>query len=126
MFPAIAMVVVAVVVAGAQAKDPRRDPATAVQEAIRLIETKNYVALLKTFAMPEELERLTRTTTLEAAAADFGRDRASRILEALKAAAKLKPTLNEDGTRADFLFETPVGGERRIRLQKVGEFWYLR
>ena len=110
----------------AQNPDPRRDPTLAVAEMIRLLEKKDHATLLKTFATPEELERLTRDKTFDARVVEFANTRAAGYLLALQAASKMKPTFNDDRTRAYYRFEKPIGGEPRISLQKIGEFWYLR
>jgi hypothetical protein len=109
-----------------QAADPRTQPETAVKEAIRLLDAKKFVDFLETFARPGEVEELTAKAPIEEVAKEFGERRAPDLLSALRAASTMKPTLNQDATRADYRFEKPFGRERRISMVKIGEFWYLR
>ena len=113
-------------VRAAQRPDPRREPATAIAEAIRLLERKDYVALLENFARPDELKAMLAKKPIEELAADFGQRRAAGTLDALKAASRMTPELSQDGLRADYRFEKPVGGENRVRLVRIGEYWFLR
>jgi hypothetical protein len=109
-----------------QNADPRKSPETAVKEGIRLLEAKKYADFLRTFAQPSELEELLASRSLEELGADYGERRAPDMLAALRAAAAMKPTLTQDGSRAEYRFEKPFGRERRISMQKIGEFWYFR
>jgi hypothetical protein len=109
-----------------QTPDPRTQPATAVKEAIRLLEARKYADFLKTFTRPSELEELLAKGSMEELAADFGERRAPDILAALRAAATMEPVLTQDGTRAEYKFEKPFGRERRISMAKIGEYWYFR
>jgi hypothetical protein len=122
----VALLCASVVPAFGQKIDPRREPATAVAEAIRVLERKDYATFLQTFARPEELKELLASKKIEEVAAEFGKEKAADILIALKAAAKMTPTLSREGTRADYRFEKPIGGESRITLEKIGEYWYFR
>lgn len=111
-----------------QRADPRREPATAIAEAVRLLERSDHVGFLKTFMRPDELkEMLAKYKTIEDVANEFGRDdRPAKMLDVLKAASTLTPTMNAEGTRADYRFEKPVGGARRLSLTKIGDYWYIR
>ena len=109
-----------------QKTDPRLQVDTAILEMIRLLEKKDVATLIRTFATAEEIQRLTRDRTFEQRVEEFANEKAAGMLEALKAAAKMQPTLNPEGTRAEYRFGAPVGGESRVRLQKIEGFWYLR
>lgn len=51
--------------------DPRREPATAIGEAVRLLERNDHVAFLKAFMRPDELkEMLAKYGTIEDVAAE--------------------------------------------------------
>jgi hypothetical protein len=112
----------------AQAADPRREPATAIAEGIRLLEAKDYVTFVKTCFRPSEVEELTKKfgTVEDVAKALEKAGKPAQLLEVLKAASTLTPTLNATGTRADYKFEKPVAGANRLSLAKVGDLWYLR
>lgn len=131
----LALVVVAVAAlawpaktAGSQQQpDPRRQVQTVLQEAIRLLETRQHLEFVKTFMRPNEVERLVaKFGTIENLAAEFGRDeRVGTLLKALQAASKLEPMFNSTNTSARYTFETPIGRDRGLLLQKIGERWYI-
>jgi hypothetical protein len=108
--------------------DLQRELTTAIKDAILLLERKDYVAFMKTFMRPEELkEMLEKYGSIEGVATEFGRsERPSTLLKALEAASKIEPAFSREGTRADYTFETPIAGERRLSFQKIGDRWFLR
>jgi hypothetical protein len=108
--------------------DPRREPGTAIKEAIRLLEARDYAVVVKTFIRPSELEEmLTKHGTIEEVAKEFVKDdRPAKMLDVLKAASTMTPTMNADGTRANYTFEKPVGGAKRLSMAKIGDYWFLR
>jgi hypothetical protein len=64
--------------------------------------------------------------TVENLAAEFGKaERAGTLLKALQAASKLAPVFNETNTSARYTFESPIGRERGLLLQKIGDRWYI-
>ena len=114
------------VAADGQSSSPRTQPDSAIKEGIRLLEAKKYAEFLETFVRPSELAELLDKRSLAETADEFGKRRAADLLAVLRAASALKPALNEGGTRAEYVFEKPIGRERRLQLQKIGEFWYFR
>lgn len=122
----IAIVAFASAIGVASQTDPRREAGTAIKEAIRLLEKKDYVTMLKTFARPSELEEQLVKRTIEEAAAEFGEKRATDLLAALRAASTMTQTFSNDGARVDYTFEKPFGRERRITMVKIDGLWYLR
>jgi hypothetical protein len=111
-----------------QTNDPRVEPGTAIKEAIRLLEARDYVGFVKTCIRPSELtEMTTKYGTVEEAAKAFANtDRPAKLLDILKAASALTPAINADGTRADYRFDKPVAGANRLSLAKIDGYWYLR
>ena len=110
----------------AQQPDPRRDPAAAIKEMLRLAEANDYVTLLKTFARPADLETMLKKGTIEELAANFQKGRGADFIAALKTAAAMKPAMSEDGLRARYQFDKRIGNDMSMELWKVGEFWYLK
>jgi hypothetical protein len=112
----------------AQQTDARRQVATAIQESIRLLEAKQHLEFVKTFLRPSELEELVaKFGSVEKVAAELGKDdRIGTMLKRLHAASKLEPTFNADGTIARYTFDAPIGREKGLSLQKIGDRWYLR
>jgi len=124
--PVVAFVLISAQPTPAQKPDPRREPATAITEMIRLMERKDYVTLLKTYARPDDLKEMLVTKTIEVVATEFAQKRAAGALEALKTASTMTPEFTADGTRATYRFDKPIGGDSRLSLMKIGEYWYLR
>jgi hypothetical protein len=109
-----------------QQADPRREPATALKEAIRLLESKSHAEFIQKCMSPIQLDRAKqRFGTLENAVAEFGRQGGfETALKAFQAAMKVQPTFYDGGTRANYAFDAPIGGERRLQLQKIDGLWY--
>ena len=109
-----------------QQADPRREPATALKEAVRLLESKKHEEFLQKFVSPSELEtRIKKLGSLKNMMVEF--DRAGRFelaLKALQAAMKVQPTFYNEGTRANYRFDAPIGGEVRLQLTKINGLWY--
>jgi hypothetical protein len=100
------------------------DPSAAVAEMARLLEAGQHVEFLREWVLPEDLEKMQRRgRTLEAAATEFGARKAKRVLEALRVASKLSPSI--DATTGDASF-TGEGLERPLLLQPLGRRWFLR
>lgn len=116
----------ATAVVTAQQPDPRRDPAAAIKEMLRLAEASDYVTLLKTFARPVDLETMLKKGTIEELAANFQKGRGADFVVALKTAAAMKPAMSEDGLRARYQFDKRIGNDMSMELWKVGEYWYLK
>ena len=124
-----ALLVMGLVVEHAAAEpktDPRERLETAIPEAIRLIEAKELVALVKNFVAPEDLKKITRDSTIEEVAKKFEGKKADRLREALLAAKEVEPTFDETGTTATYRFKMPVDGRTTITFTKVGKLWYIR
>lgn len=106
--------------------DPREKLETAVPEAIRLLEKKEYIELLKKFVSPDELKEITKQTKIEDFAKEFGKDKAEQLLKALKATKDVKPKLDDDMKIAVFEFKEEVDGRDSIKFKKVDKYWYIK
>jgi hypothetical protein len=106
--------------------DPRREPAKALKEAVRLLESKNYEEFLQKCISPAELETgIKKLGSLKDIVVEFNRTgRFELALKALQAALKTQPTFNGEGTRANYRFDAPIGGETRLQLTKINGLWY--
>jgi hypothetical protein len=98
-----------------------------VERATSLLEAKDYAAFFTQCVRPSEVadmvEELGSIEKLAEAYAES--NRAASMLAVLKAATKVAPTFDADGTRATFAFDEPVERERRLVLQKIDGKWYL-
>lgn len=110
--------------ASAQEKaDPREKLDTAIAEAIRLLEAKDYETLLKNFVPPDELKRITERKSFDEFVKEFSKGKAATLLEVLKWAKDKKPTLDKDGRRADF--GPYKEGSKSFKMYKIGDYWYI-
>jgi hypothetical protein len=105
--------------------DPREKLETAIPEAIRLLEAKDYAKLLKNFVKPEDFKRITEQMPLEDFAKEFGKAKADGLMAALKAIKDVKPKLEEDDKKATFVFKEPIGGKESMIFVKVDKYWYI-
>ena len=127
-----AMAVVAAIFMGflhttsGQQVDPRRDPASALTDAVRLLERKDYAAFIRTSISPGDLDgAVKKFGSFDNVVLELSRSgRFPMILMAFQAALKTAPTFNPEGTRANYAFDVPIDGERRLQLRKVGDLWY--
>jgi hypothetical protein len=109
-------------------EDPKKEVMAVVEGSIKLINEKKYTELIKTHIWPAEVEKLTaRFGSVENAAAEMVKtDRMATVLKVLQTAAKLQPGFERDGTIARFQFETPIGRDSGLKLEKLNGRWYLR
>lgn len=104
--------------------DPRENLDTAITEAIRLLEKKDYAAFLTTFSEPGRMAK--RRDSIQEFAAEFGRERAALVLDMLKHIQKAKPTMSENGTVATFAIDPKLtGGRDNVRWRKTERYWYI-
>ena len=109
----------------AQAVEPREKLGTAILEAIRLLEAKEYQTFLKSFAEPKDLETFTNGRPLEEFANRFGESKAQRLLGVLKTIVAQTPILEADGTKAVYQWTEPIEGKSSITFVKVDKYWYI-
>ena len=106
--------------------DPREKLETAIPEAIRLLEKKEHVELLKKFVSPEELKNITKSQTIEELAEGFGGKKAEEVLQALKQLKDVKPKLSDDDKKAVYTLKEAVGSKETITFIKVEKYWYIK
>jgi hypothetical protein len=106
--------------------DPREKVDTAIAEAVRLIEAKEYATLLKKFVPPDELKKITEIVNLDEFAKKFGDGKAPRLLKALKATKGIEPTMSDNGSKATIKFKESIDGKDKIEFIKVGKHWYIK
>lgn len=94
-----------------------------IGEMITLLETGDLVKFIKTYAHPDDLEKILGEESIEEIAKDFSRKKAQLLLQSLTEALDDEPEFNEDKTRAVF---KAVGTSRPVILESVGQQWYIR
>jgi hypothetical protein len=122
-----ALLIVFAALARAENKpDPRENLDTAIPEAIRLLEKKDYEGLLKAFVAPMELERITSSKPLPEFAKLFGENKAELLLKVLLSVKGTMPTLSEDKATATFELQEKANGKGDIQFQKIDKYWYIK
>lgn len=106
----------------------REELETIIPEAIRLLEKKEYETLLKMLVVPKDLEKLLKEEgPLEKFAAEFGKDKAPKVLGVLKSVQEKEPAMNEDKTEASYQLDESVAANSHgtLRFVKIGKYWYI-
>jgi hypothetical protein len=106
--------------------DPREKLDTAVPEAIRLLEAKDYSTFLKNFIPPDELKKVTEKATLDEFANKFGENKATRLLQVLKSIRDAKPTLDPSEKKATYELKEPIDRKKTLTWVKVDKHWYIQ
>ncbi len=106
--------------------DPREKLETAVPEAIRLLEEKEYVNFLKKFVPPADLKEITKQKTIDEFAKTFEAEKAENLMNVLTAIKDEKPKLNADKKEAVFDLKEEIDDKKSITFKKVGKYWYIQ
>jgi RNA polymerase sigma factor (sigma-70 family) len=111
---------------------PQTDLNTAIATAIHFIESNDTLSFLQTVMPPEALASETDGQTLQDFVDHMNNDggsakRLDAVLAALHVIAdnQLTPQLSNEGNRATFPLDPPIGGNKAIIFNNVGGFWYL-
>src|SRR6476620_10429903 len=86
----------------ARGPDPREKLETAIPEAVRLLEKKQYKEFLKKFLAPDDLKEATKEVTLDKLAEEFGKKKAAALLKAFKQLKGIKPTMETNGKKVTY------------------------
>lgn len=110
----------------------KRDTALAslknsVSQAITMLETKDYVAFLRRFVRPQDMEHLLKEcTTLEQCAEAFAEEKAGLLLQVLRKVKNGKPKMNRRENTATFTIPNIKEGKSKIIWEQVQGIWYIR
>jgi hypothetical protein len=106
--------------------NPREQLKTAIPEAIRLLEAREYMTFLKTFVAPDDLKKITKDKPLDELATFFAENKAAQLLKALKSIKDAKPTRDDSGKKATYQLGEEIAGKKTITWVKVDKYWYIR
>jgi hypothetical protein len=98
-----------------------------IPEVIRLLEAKDFAAVLETLVPPDDFKQMTAAQPLAEFAKEFGEHNASELLKALKAIKGMKPKVSDDGGKTTY--ELPEGGEfphKTMEFLRVEGRWFLK
>lgn len=103
----------------------REELATAVPEAIRLLEKKKYEDFVTSFMPPDALKKITQEQSTEEFARRFGERFAVKLLQVLQSIEGKTPKLDQDGMIATFTHDVKDAPSDTITFVKVGKYWYI-
>jgi hypothetical protein len=124
--PAVALIVTITCSFAAVPDEVRKDLDKLVPEVIRLLEAKEFAAVLETLVPPDAFKKIVAETPLAAFAAKFGEKNAGELLAALKTLKDKKPKVSEDGNNATFdLPDAPPPARKSMTFTRIEKRWYL-
>lgn len=125
--PAAALLATFTIGVAAVPDDVRGDLAKLVPEMIRLLEAKDYVAVLEALVPPDVFKQITADHPVAEFAKQFGETKAASLLAVLQAVKDMKPKLSEDGNTATCdLPENPEFPKKEIIFTKVEKRWFIK
>jgi len=125
--PAIALLATVTFSFAAVPDDVRGNLDKLIPEVIRLLDAKDFAAVLETLVPPDEFKKITAAQPLAEFAKAFGEHNAPELLTALKAIKGMSPKLSDDGSTATYAL--PEGGEFRrktMEFLRVEGRWFLK
>ena len=105
--------------------DPRENLISAINDAINLLENKDYKPFFEKYILPETLEMILSMKTIDEVVESFSEKKATRLLEALKLAKQNTPNYDESGNQATFSKEDIEGMSKSLVFKKVEKYWYI-
>ena len=105
--------------------DPRENLTSAINDAIHLLENKEYQSFIEKYAMPEDLEKILNKESMDDLVKGFADGKAEKVLNALKLARELNPEYDESGNKATFLKDDVGGMSKDMVFKKVDKFWCI-
>ena len=125
--PAVALLATFTCSVAAVPDDVRGNLDKLVPEAIRLLEAKEFAAVLETLVPPDDFKKLTAEHPIAEFAAKFGEDKAGQLLGVLNAVKDKKPALSDDGNTATFELPENVKSPRKtLVFTKIEGRWFIK
>lgn len=97
---------------------------TAIPYGIKLLEAKEYKAFLQAFVPPDMYKAMTEGGSDEFVK-HFAEGRAEKLLAVMKGLKDAKPTLEEDGKKANYKLGEEIAGKKSIQFIRIGTNWYI-
>ncbi|HVU37511.1 MAG TPA: hypothetical protein VHC95_04200 [Opitutales bacterium] len=108
--------------------DARLDIKTALPEAIKELEAKDYATFFKNFIPPSQVSQMPVPPEQMAAmisSVPGAADEFDKMLAALKQVQNLAPTIDPSGNKATFTLNPPIGEHKDISFVKENGMWYI-
>lgn len=125
--PVIALLATFTIGVAAVPDDVRGDLGKLVPEMIKLLEAKDYAAVLESLVPPDVFKKITADHPIADFAKQFGETKAASLLAVLKVAKDKTPKLSEDGNTATYdLPENPEFPKKEIIFTKIEKRWFIK
>jgi hypothetical protein len=125
--PAIALLATFTFSIAAVPDEVRGDLGKLVPEMIRLLEAKDYPAVLEALVPPDIFKKITAEQPLEKFAKEFGETKGASLLAVLKVVKDKTPKLTDDGNTATYdLPENPEFPKKEIIFTKIEKRWFIK
>ena len=108
------------------AANPQAELNSAISYGLELLNEKDYENFIQKLARPADLKKILETKKLDELVEAFSSDKAKKTILALKHIQNVEPTLNEDGTVAEFPLELNGFPQKTIVFERVEGLWYIR
>ena len=106
--------------------DVPMDLRATIDNGIALVKKKDYIAMFKLLAPPEELKRITARQSLAEMAKGFAARKQDKImLKAFEATSDPKTKIREDDGAYIFDFGERIGPKESMRFEKIDGKWYI-
>jgi len=106
----------------ANGKDPREELDTAIAEARRQLESKEYEKFVADFVSPAEKYKMSGLKIADID--DVLEPLADDLIGQLQGSQKMQPVLEDDGMLARF--KNPSSDGRDLVFEKTGNLWYIQ
>ena len=107
----------------ANGRDPREELNTALAEAIRQLESKEYEKFVADFISPADKSQMVGKK-IEDIAKQLEKNSADMLAQ-MKAAQKVTPAMEDGGEKAIYKDLAVGGGEATFVMVKSGKYWYI-
>ena len=101
-----------------------------IEQAIIILEAREYKKFLTRFLSPEDKDKLLQNTTIEDFAVEFGEKKASLLLKALKETRDNQPEYDNETSEATFHFNSNANSRADklppLTFKKINGIWYIR
>ncbi|MBM3999606.1 MAG: hypothetical protein FJ297_08735 [Planctomycetes bacterium] len=114
--------------AGEAKAHPQAKLETAIPAAIKVLENKDYVLFLKTFAGKDDRKFIMENGGFESFAMEWGESKAGILLNVLKSIQDQEPEMRKEGAEAVYKIPESVkslGKKKVVVFARVDNLWYL-
>ena len=105
--------------------NPRENIATAIPDAIKMLTNEDYKTFFETYVMPETLEMILSSKSMDEMVESFSKKKAQQLLDALNLAKNATPKYDGSGKKVTFSKDDIKGMSKSLVFEKLGKYWYI-